>query len=147
MGHGPGRGMMPGEKAKDFTGTIQKLFAYLGSYRIVLGVVILFAIGSTVFNIIGPKVLSKVTTELFNGLVAKVSGTGGIDFEKIGRILLLLLPLTTLRPLKAKDSRKRLPMLLPLLRQILRPLLPTHRPIRSSTALPLRSLLATAASR
>ena len=89
MGHGPGRGMMPGEKAKDFTGTIQKLFAYLGSYRIVLGVVILFAIGSTVFNIIGPKVLSKVTTELFNGLVAKVSGTGGIDFEKIGRILLL----------------------------------------------------------
>ena len=87
MGHGPGRGMMPGEKAKDFTGTIQKLFAYLGSYRIVLGVVILFAIGSTVFNIIGPKVLSKVTTELFNGLVAKVSGTGGIDFEKIGRIL------------------------------------------------------------
>ena len=91
MGHGPGRGMMPGEKAKDFTGTIQKLFAYLGSYRIVLGVVILFAIGSTVFNIIGPKVLSKVTTELFNGLVAKVSGTGGIDFEKIGRILLLLL--------------------------------------------------------
>lgn len=91
MGHGPGRGMMPGEKAKDFTGTIQKLFAYLGSYRIVLGVVILFAIGSTVFNIIGPKVLSKVTTELFNGLVAKVSGTGGIDFEKIGRILFLLL--------------------------------------------------------
>ena len=91
MGHGPGRGMMPGEKAKDFTGTIQKLFAYLGSYRIVLGVGILFAIGSTVFNIIGPKVLSKVTTELFNGLVAKVSGTGGIDFEKIGRILLLLL--------------------------------------------------------
>ena len=91
MGHGPGRGMMPGEKAKNFTGTIQKLFAYLGSYRIVLGVVILFAIGSTVFNIIGPKVLSKVTTELFNGLVAKVSGTGGIDFEKIGRILLLLL--------------------------------------------------------
>ena len=91
MGHGPGRGMMPGEKAKDFTGTIQKLFAYLGSYRIVLGIVILFAIGSTVFNIIGPKVLSKVTTELFNGLVAKVSGTGGIDFEKIGRILLLLL--------------------------------------------------------
>ena len=70
MGHGPGRGMMPGEKAKNFTGTIQKLFAYLGSYRIVLGVVILFAIGSTVFNIIGPKVLSKVTTELFNGLVA-----------------------------------------------------------------------------
>lgn len=82
MGHGPGRGMMPGEKAKDFTGTIQKLFAYLGSYRIVLGVVILFAIGSTVFNIIGPKVLSKVTTELFNGLVAKVSGTGGIDLKK-----------------------------------------------------------------
>ena len=72
MGHGPGRGMMPGEKAKDFTGTIQKLFAYLEKLSdCSSAVVILFAIGSTVFNIIGPKVLSKVTTELFNGLVSK----------------------------------------------------------------------------
>ena len=91
MGHGPGRGMMPGEKAKDFTGTIQKLFAYLGSYRIVLGVVILFAIGSTVFNIVGPKILGKATTEIFKGLVGKVSGGSGIDFTKIGKILLTLL--------------------------------------------------------
>lgn len=91
MGHGPGRGMMPGEKAKDFKGTIGKLFAYLGKYRIALAAVIVFAVGSTIFNIVGPKVLSEVTTELFNGLVAKIGGTGGIDFEKIGRILLLLL--------------------------------------------------------
>lgn len=90
-GRGPGRGMMPGEKAKDFKGTIKKLFAYLGNYRIALVAVIIFAVGSTVFNIVGPKVLSKVTTELFNGLVAKVSGTGGIDFEKIARILMILL--------------------------------------------------------
>lgn len=89
-GHGPG-GMMPGEKAKDFKGTIGKLFAYLGNYRFALIAVVIFAVGSTVFNIIGPKVLSRVTTELFNGLVAKVGGTGGIDFEKIGRILLTLL--------------------------------------------------------
>lgn len=91
MGHGPGRGMMPGEKAKDFKGTIGKLFSYLGKYRIALAAVAVFAVGSTVFNIVGPKVLSKVTTELFNGLVAKIGGTGGIDFEKIGRILLILL--------------------------------------------------------
>lgn len=91
MGHGHGQGMMPGEKAKDFKGSIGKLLAYLGNYRFALMAVIVFAIGSTVFNIIDPKVLSKVTTELFNGLVAKVGGTGGIDFEKIGRILMILL--------------------------------------------------------
>lgn len=91
MGHGPGRGMMPGEKAKDFKGTIGKLFAYMGKYRIALFAVMIFAVGSTIFNIVGPKVLSKVTTELFNGLVAKIGGTGGIDFEKVGRILLILL--------------------------------------------------------
>ena len=90
-GRGPGRGMMPGEKAKDFKGTIRKLFSYLGKYRIAILTVMVFAVGSTVFNIAGPKVLSRVTTELFNGLVAKVGGTGGIDFEKIARILLLLL--------------------------------------------------------
>ena len=90
MGGGHGR-MGTGEKAKDFKGTMKKLFTYLSEYKIGIFFVMIFAIGSTVFNIIGPKVLSKVTTELFNGLVAKVSGTGGIDFEKIGRILLLLL--------------------------------------------------------
>ena len=90
-GHGPGRGMMPGEKAKDFKGTVKKLFSYLGKYRIAIFTVMVFAVGSTIFNIAGPKVLSRVTTELFNGLVAKVGGTGGIDFEKIARILLTLL--------------------------------------------------------
>lgn len=88
-----GKGMMPGEKAKDFKGTIKKLIGYIGNYKYAVALVLLFAVGSTVFNIIGPKILSKATTELFNGLIAKIQGTGGIDFEKIGRILLLLLGL------------------------------------------------------
>lgn len=92
-GRGPGAGIMPGEKAKDFKGTFKKILAYMGSYKIALVAVLVFAIGGTTFNIIGPKVLSKATTELFNGLVAKVSGVGGIDFDKIGRILLILLGL------------------------------------------------------
>ncbi|MCM1251302.1 MAG: ABC transporter ATP-binding protein/permease [Clostridium sp.] len=91
--HGPGGAMMPGEKAKDFKGTIQKLLRYMGSYKYALLAVAVFAVGSTVFNIIGPKVLSRATTELFNGLMAKLSQTGGIDFAKIGRILLILLGL------------------------------------------------------
>lgn len=82
---------MPGEKARDFKGTTGKLLRYMGSYRYGLIAVLIFAIGGTAFNIAGPKILSKATTELFNGLMAKVSGTGGIDFEKIGRILLYLL--------------------------------------------------------
>lgn len=92
-GRGPGAGIMPGEKAKDFKGTFKKILAYMGSYKIALVAVLVFAIGGTTFNIIGPKVLSKATTELFNGLVAKVSGVGGIDFDTIGRILLILLGL------------------------------------------------------
>ncbi len=92
-GHGPGGGMMPGEKAKNFSGTIKKLFGYIGTYRYGLIAVAFFAVGSTVFNIIGPKVLSKAITELFNGLMAKLYRTGGIDFNKIGRILLMLLGL------------------------------------------------------
>lgn len=92
-GRGPGAGIMPGEKPKDFKGTFKKILAYMGSYKIALVAVLVFAIGGTTFNIIGPKVLSKATTELFNGLVAKVSGVGGIDFDKIGRILLILLGL------------------------------------------------------
>lgn len=91
--HGPGGGMMPGEKAKDFKGSIRKLLQYMGNYKYGLLAVALFAIGSTVFNIIGPKIASRATTELFNGLMAKLSQTGGIDFEKIGRILLNLLGL------------------------------------------------------
>ena len=87
-----GRGMT-GEKAKDFKGTIKKLLVYLGNYRAGIVVVLIFAIGSTVFNIIGPKVLGKATTELSGGLMAKVNGTGGLDFTKIGRILLFALGL------------------------------------------------------
>lgn len=92
-GHGPGGGMMPGEKAKNFSGTIKKLFCYMGAYRYGLMAVAVFAVGSTVFNIIGPKVLSRAITELFNGLMAKLYRTGGINFDKIGRILLMLLGL------------------------------------------------------
>ena len=88
-----GHGMMPGEKAKDFKGTARKLGSYLGHYKVALVAVLIFAIGGTAFNIIGPKVLSKATTELFNGLMAKVSGVGGINFDKIGKILLILLGL------------------------------------------------------
>lgn len=91
MGHG--RGMGPGEKAKDFKGTIKKLVRYMSVYKIQMLFVLIFAIGGTIFNIVGPKILGKATTEIFNGLVNKVSGTGGMDFERIGRILLLTLGL------------------------------------------------------
>lgn len=91
---GPGRGPgVPGEKAKDFKGSISKLIRYIGKYKIGIIAVMIFAAGSTVFNIIGPKVLSKATTAIFNGLVEKVQGTGGIDFGYIGKILLILLGL------------------------------------------------------
>lgn len=91
MGHGPGR--MTGEKAKDFKGTIRKLIAYLGNFKIGVIVVLFFAVGSTVFNILGPKIMGTATTELASGLMAKISGTGGIDFAAIGRILLLVMGL------------------------------------------------------
>ncbi|MCF2684060.1 ABC transporter ATP-binding protein [Faecalicatena contorta] len=88
MGHGK---HMSTEKAKDFKGTMKKLAGYLAEYKVALFFVCVFAIGSTIFNIVGPKVLGKATTEIFNGLVRKVSGGSGIDFEKIGKILLFLL--------------------------------------------------------
>lgn len=88
--HGP---MAPGEKAKDFKGTLKKLLAYMGRYKIAIVFVMLFAVGGTTFNIVGPKVLSRATTALFEGLMAKIGGTGGIDFERIARILLFLLGL------------------------------------------------------
>lgn len=90
-GHGPHGGMAPGEKVKDFKGTMKKLMGYMGRYKIGIVFVILFAIGGTVFNIVGPKILGKATTEIFEGLVRKVSGGTGIDFEKIGEILIGLL--------------------------------------------------------
>lgn len=88
--HGP---MMPGEKAKDFKGTLKKLLAYMGRYKIAIVFVMIFAIGGTTFNIVGPKVLSRATTALFEGLMAKIGGTGGIDFARIAKILLFLLGL------------------------------------------------------
>ncbi|WP_343249598.1 ABC transporter ATP-binding protein [Diplocloster hominis] len=90
---GPRHGMVPGEKAKDFKGTIVKLLKYMSKYKVGIVFVLIFAIGSTAFNIAGPKVLSKAITEIFNGLMGKISGSGGIDFTKIGRILLIMLGL------------------------------------------------------
>ncbi len=94
MGHGPGHGpggIMPGEKAKNFRGTAKKLLQYMGRYKIGVFAVLIFAIASTVFGITGPKILGNATTELFNGLVAKVTGAGEINFGRIGEILLFLL--------------------------------------------------------
>ena len=90
---GPHGGMMPGEKAKDFKGTLKKLLAYMGRYKIAIVFVMIFAVGGTAFDIVGPKVLSHATTALFEGLMAKIGGTGGIDFVRIARILLFLLGL------------------------------------------------------
>lgn len=98
-GHGPGGGMMGGEKAKDFKGTMKTLLGYIGKFKVSILFVIIFAIGGTIFNIVGPKILGKATTEIFNGLVGKVSGGSGIDFTKIAHILLFLLGLYVLSAL------------------------------------------------
>lgn len=90
MGHGHG---MSGEKAKDFKSAMKRLFQYMKKYRIQLGIMIVFAVGSTIFSIAGPKILGKATTELFDGLMSKISGGKGIDFGKIGAILLWTLGL------------------------------------------------------
>ena len=82
-----------GEKAKDFKGTIAKLFRYLKPYYFKLVVVIIFAAASTVFSIVGPKILAKATDKLSEGIMAKVSGTGGIDFEYIAYIIWILVGL------------------------------------------------------
>ncbi|MGN0392192.1 MAG: ABC transporter ATP-binding protein [Bariatricus sp.] len=87
-GHGP---MKSTGKAKDFGGTMKKLINYMSVYKIGIFFVAVFAIGSTVFSILGPKVLGKATTEIFNGLISKISGGDGIDFGKIGKILIALL--------------------------------------------------------
>lgn len=86
-----GRHGMSTEKAKDFKGTMKKLMGYLTQYKIGLLLVVIFAIGSTIFNIAGPKILGKATTELFHGLISKVSGGSGIDFDKIAKILIGLM--------------------------------------------------------
>nr|WP_288774346.1 ABC transporter ATP-binding protein [uncultured Eubacterium sp.] len=91
MGHG--RGMAPGEKAKDFKGSIGKILRYMGKYKIAVVFVMIIAACSTVFSVLGPKVLGKATTGLAEGLMAKVAGTGGIDFSYIGKVLLFVLGL------------------------------------------------------
>jgi len=90
MGHGPGA---PAEKARDFKGTSGKLLSYIGKYKFGLIAVMIFAMGSTIFNVIGPKILGNATTEIFNGIMSKLSGGPGIDFTAIGRIIATLLVL------------------------------------------------------
>ena len=91
-GHGA-RGGMPGDKAKDFKGTLKKLVRYMSAFMVHMIFVAIFAVCGTIFNIAGPKILGKATTEIFNGLVSKVSGGSGMDFGKIGQILLMTLSL------------------------------------------------------
>ena len=92
-GMGPGRGMVPGEKAKDLKGALGKILRYMGKYKIAVVFVMIIAACSTVFSVLGPKVLGKATTGLAEGLMAKVAGTGGIDFSYIGKVLLFVLGL------------------------------------------------------
>lgn len=91
--HGPMKGMVGGEKPKNFASAIKRLIKYVGNYKIGIVFVVIFAIGSTVFNIVGPKILGNATTEIFNGLMSKIKGGSGIDFTAVGRILLWLLGL------------------------------------------------------
>ncbi|MBL8097499.1 MAG: ABC transporter ATP-binding protein, partial [Anaerolineales bacterium] len=88
-----------GEKARDFRGTMRKLVGYLGRHRPAVIVVFVFAIASTAANIVGPKILGEATTRLFEGVMAQLAGTGGIDFDAIGRIVLLTLGLYLLSAL------------------------------------------------
>ena len=89
-GMGP-MGKGPVVKAKNFKGTMKTLLKYLSSYKFSIFLVIIFAIGSTIFSIVGPKILGNATTEIFNGLVSKLTGGSGIDFTKIGNILTRLI--------------------------------------------------------
>ncbi len=94
MGHGGPSAMMKGDKARDFKGTMSQLIQYLGSYKISIVIVMLVAAGSTIFSIAGPKILGQATTKLFEGVMAQIAGTGsGIDFDYIGRIILITLSL------------------------------------------------------
>ena len=90
FGHGGMGGNAAPEKAKDFGKTLKQLLSYLKDYKIAMFFVILFAIGSTVLTIIGPKILGNITTEIFNGLMRKISNSGGIDFNVINHTVLIL---------------------------------------------------------
>ncbi len=93
MGRGRGGMMSPAEKPKDFKGTLRKLAPYLAPYRVTIIFVFVLAIGSTVFSIVGPKIMGNATTELFNGILAKLAGSGDVPFDTISRILLTALGL------------------------------------------------------
>ena len=93
----PRPGRMTTERAKDFKGTLRQLLQTMSHYKLPLITAIVFAILSTIFNIAGPKVLAKATTALATGWIAKLRGTGSIDFVYIGRVLLFLLTLARLR--------------------------------------------------
>lgn len=92
MGHGPG-GMMPGEKARDFKGTMKKLIEHLNVYKLSIITVLIFAIASASFSIAGPRILGDAITKLFEGVIAKIAGTGNVDFDYISKIMLILLGL------------------------------------------------------
>ncbi len=98
FGGGP-MAMMKGEKARDFKGTMAKLIKYLGAYRVSILIVMVIAVASTVFSIVGPKILGQATTELFEGVMAQLAGTGEIDFAAIGNIILWVLGLYLLSSL------------------------------------------------
>lgn len=88
---GPVAGMMPGEKAKDLKGSLKKLMNLISKQKLAIVLVVLFAVGSTIFSTVGPKIQGQATTEIFNGFIASVRGTGSIDFGKVAQILLWLL--------------------------------------------------------
>jgi ATP-binding cassette subfamily B protein len=90
-GRGPHGGMRVVEKPNDFNSAFKRLLSYMARYRVRIIIMMAAAVAGTIFNIVGPKILGRATTELFNGLVAKIKGTGSIDFEKIGGILLTVL--------------------------------------------------------
>ena len=92
MGHGGPMAMLKGDKARDFKGTIRQLIQYLGAYKLAILFVMLVAAASTIFTIIGPKILGQATTKLFEGVMAQITGSGtGIDFQYIGRIVVITL--------------------------------------------------------
>ena len=98
--HGPGRGMMPTEKAKDFKGSFKKLISYLSPFKFTILIVVIFAALSTVFTIVGPKILAKATDELTAGLMRIITGAAeGIDFGYIAQVLLFLVGLYALSAL------------------------------------------------
>lgn len=98
--HGPGGMIHGGEKANNFKGTMKKLMSYMNEYKLAVIIVFIFAAASSVFSIVGPKILGKATTKLFEGIMGKISGSGsGIDFDYIARILIILAGLYALSTL------------------------------------------------